>query len=163
MTSVAVRLIPPTGGELLGDPEGVQDRFLVEAADTDGRMSVIEHVMAPSSLAAPMHRHTREDEFSFVLEGRVGAILGDEEVIASTGDLLFKPRGQWHTFWNAGTERARVLELISPAGLEELFRRLDTLDDWPDPSSLAEMADSYGCAIDLDATMPLVEKHGLRF
>jgi len=37
-----------------------------------------------------------------VLEGRVGALLGDEVVYGEPGDLVFKPRNQWHTFWNAG-------------------------------------------------------------
>ena len=46
--------------------------------------------------------HEREDEYSFVLEGRMGAMLGDDVVYAEAGDLVFKPRNQWHTFWNAG-------------------------------------------------------------
>jgi quercetin dioxygenase-like cupin family protein len=53
-------------------------------------------------LAAPLHRQTREDEYSYVLEGRVGALLGEQEGFGEVGDLIFKPRGQWHTFWNAG-------------------------------------------------------------
>ena len=62
--------------------------------------------MPPRALAAPLHRHMREDEYSFVLEGRMGALLGDEVVEAGPGDLVFKPRDQWHTFWNAGDEPA---------------------------------------------------------
>ena len=41
------------------------------------------------------------------------------------GDLVHKPRNQWHTFWNAGDEPCRILEIISPAGFEEFFRELD--------------------------------------
>ena len=80
--------------------------------------------MSPRALAAPLHRHTREDEYSYVLEGRVGALLGDEVLVASPGDLIFKPRNQWHTFWNAGDEPARILEIISPAGFERFFGEL---------------------------------------
>ena len=58
--------------------------------------------MSPRALAAPLHLHTREDEYSYILEGRMGALLGDEVVEAGPGDLVFKPRDQWHTFWNAG-------------------------------------------------------------
>ena len=72
--------------------------------------------------------HAREDEYSFVLEGRVSVRLGDDEHVAEVGDLVFKPRGQWHTFWNAEDEPARLLELISPGGLEELFRAMGTAD-----------------------------------
>jgi mannose-6-phosphate isomerase-like protein (cupin superfamily) len=64
----------------------------------------------------PLHRHNREDEYSWVIEGRLGALLGDEVVIGEPGDLIFKPRGQWHTLWNAGDTPARIRELISPAG-----------------------------------------------
>ena len=77
--------------------------------------------MPPRALAALLHRHSREDEYSFVLEGRVGALLGDEVVYGGPGDLIFKPRGQWHTFWNAGDDAARLLEIISPAGFERYF------------------------------------------
>jgi len=50
--------------------------------------------MSARALAAPLHRHTREDEYSYVFEGRVGALLGDHVVIGSPGDLIFKPRNQ---------------------------------------------------------------------
>ena len=53
--------------------------------------------MSARALAAPLHRHTREDEYSYVLEGRMGALLGDDVVDAGPGDLVFKPRDQWHT------------------------------------------------------------------
>lgn len=48
--------------------------------------------MPPRRLAAPIQKHSREDEYSFVLEGRMGALLGDETVYAEAGDLAFKPR-----------------------------------------------------------------------
>ena len=44
-------------------------------------------------------------------------------VEAGPGDLVFKPRAQWHTFWNAGDEPARILEIIAPAGLRAVLRR----------------------------------------
>ena len=80
--------------------------------------------MPPRALAAPLHRHTREDEYSYVLEGRMGALLGDDVVEAGPGDLVFKPRDQWHTFWNAGDEPCRILEIIAPAGFEGFFEEL---------------------------------------
>jgi quercetin dioxygenase-like cupin family protein len=59
------------------------------------------------TLAAPYHRHAREDEYSYVLEGRMGALLGDDVVYAEAGDLVYKPRNQWHTFWNAAITPCR--------------------------------------------------------
>ena len=118
------RVLGPGDGEIMGAPEGVRDRFMIGAKDSGGGFALVEHLMAPRALAAPLHRHSREDEYSYVLEGRVGALLGDEEVFGETGDLIFKPRGQWHTFWNAGDTPARILEMISPGGLEEAFREM---------------------------------------
>ena len=99
-------------------------RFLIDGAEAGERFAFLEHPMSPRALAAPLHRHSREDEYSFVLEGRMGALLGDEVVEAGPGDLVFKPRNQWHTFWNAGDEPCRILEIISPAGFERYFREL---------------------------------------
>ncbi len=140
---------------------GVTDRFMIDAVDTDGRFALVEHLFAPRALAAPMHRHRDEDEFTYVLTGRIGAVIEGREVEAGPGDLLFKPRGQWHTFWNAGDEPAACLELISPAGLEELFRSFASLPGEPEPEQLAELAAAYGCDIDFPATFPVLERHGL--
>ena len=122
------------GPKIIG-PEDAQDGFLgsigvrcmIDGAEADQRFSLVEHPMSPRALAAPLHRHTREDEYSYVLEGRMGALLGDDVVEAGPGDLVFKPRDQWHTFWNAGDEPCRILEIISPAGFEHFFRELDAL------------------------------------
>src|SRR5205807_7567872 len=99
-------------------------RFMVGGAESGGGFALVEHPMPPRALGAPLHRHSREDEYSFVLEGRVGALLGDEVVYGEPGNLIFKPRDQWHTFWNAGDEPARILEIISPAGFERYFGEL---------------------------------------
>jgi len=93
-------------------------RFMIDGAEADDRFSLVEHPMSPRALAAPLHRHSNEDEYSFVLEGRVGMQLGEDTLVAGPGELVFKPRGQWHAFWNAGDEPARMLEIISPAGFE---------------------------------------------
>jgi mannose-6-phosphate isomerase-like protein (cupin superfamily) len=163
VTAVDHAVIPPDGGDLLGFPEGVQDRFLVEADATGGAVALVEHLIAPRTLAAPVHLHEREDEYTYVLEGRVGALLGSEEVEVEAGGLLVKPRLQWHTLWNPGDRRARVLEVIAPAGIEELFRLLDGLEGWPEPEELEGLAARFGARIDLRATAPLTERHDLSF
>ena len=91
-------------------------RWLIDGFEADERFSLVEHPMSPRALAAPLHLHTREDEYSFVLEGRMGGLLGDEVVEAGPGELVFKPRNEWHTFWNAGDVPCRILEIIAPAG-----------------------------------------------
>ncbi|GAA1646902.1 hypothetical protein GCM10009744_42600 [Kribbella alba] len=161
--AISVRVVGPTDGETMTDPQGRTDRYLIDTADTGGGFSLVEHTLAPHVLAAPLHLHTREDEYSFVLEGRLGALLGDDEVFADAGTLVFKPRGQWHTFWNAGDQPVRLLEIISPGGLEQLFRKLGEPGGEYDPGTLPALAASYGCEVDFERTMPIVERHGLAF
>jgi mannose-6-phosphate isomerase-like protein (cupin superfamily) len=155
------RLLRPDDGRKDPAPGQVTDRFMIDGSDTEQRFALVQHLFAPRALAAPMHRHHLEDEYTYVSSGRIGAVLGDSEVYAEPGDLLFKPRGQWHTFWNDGTEPAEVLELISPAGLETFFRWLDELDGFPDPEVLAEKAGPYRCDVDPEATEALMLRLGL--
>ena len=122
-TATSVKIVGPEDGSegFLGS---IGVRFMIDGSEAGERFSLVEHPMSPRALAAPLHLHTREDEYSFVLEGRMGALLGDDVVEAGPGDLVFKPRNQWHTFWNAGDEPCRILEIISPAGFERFFREL---------------------------------------
>ena len=114
------RKLGPSDGKLV-DLSTIGVRFMAWTEETGGGFSLVEHPMPPRMLAAPVHKHSREDEYSFVLEGRMGALLGDETVFAETGDFVFKPRDQWHTFWNAGDEPCRILEIICPGGFEHYF------------------------------------------
>src|SRR3954453_12459342 len=115
---MSARVVGPEDGKV-GFLGSIGVSWIIDGEDTDRGFSLVEHPMPPHALAAPLHRHNREDEYSFVLEGRMGALLGDDVVEAGGGDLVYKPRGQWHTFWNAGDEPARILEIIAPAGFEQ--------------------------------------------
>ena len=64
------------------DLGGFGVRFLVRGEETGGAFALVEHPLAPRALAAPLHRHSREDEFSYVVEGRMGALLDDRVVEA---------------------------------------------------------------------------------
>jgi mannose-6-phosphate isomerase-like protein (cupin superfamily) len=158
-----IRVLRVAQAELLGPEDGAQDRFLLGGADTNGHVSLVEHHAPPGTLIAPLHRHTREDEFSLVLEGRMGVVSDGEEIEVEAGCLVWKPRNAWHTFWNAGDGPVRILEVISPAGLEELFRTIDGLQAFPDPDELERLAAPYGLDIDMEGTMAVLERHGLRF
>jgi mannose-6-phosphate isomerase-like protein (cupin superfamily) len=159
--SDGVRILGPQDGEFAGKRGVLHDRFLINGHQTDRRFAVVEHLLPPRTLAAPLHRHHHEDEYSFVLEGTLGAQLGDEEVTAHAGYLVFKPRGQWHTFWNAGDVPARVLEIISPGGFERAFRDLDELGGELTPESVSVVGQRYSVDIDFEGTGPIAERHGL--
>ena len=140
-------------------------RFMIDGCEADNRFSLVEHPMSARALAAPLHRHAREDEYSYVLHGKIGALLGDDVVMGKAGDLIFKPRNQWHTFWNAGDEPARILEIISPAGFENFFAKLVDLGGvtQADPNTLGSLCAQYGLEMDPSSVPRLVERFGLRF
>jgi mannose-6-phosphate isomerase-like protein (cupin superfamily) len=139
-------------------------RFMINGEDAGGDFSLVEHPLSPRALAAPLHRHTREDEYSFVLEGRMGGLLGDEVVEAGPGDLVFKPRNEWHTFWNAGDEPCRILEIIAPAGFEHFFEELVAIGGAlkADPEELATLAARYGHELKPETVPELLERFDLR-
>jgi len=131
--------------------------FKISGAETGGAFAVVEHPMDPGRLVPP-HVHQHEDEYSYVLEGTIGARVGDREVIARQGSYLIKPRGLMHTFWNAGPGPARLLEIISPAGIENYFVELAEADD-PAP---AELAAKYGVTYSLEWVPDLVSRFNLK-
>jgi mannose-6-phosphate isomerase-like protein (cupin superfamily) len=139
-------------------------RFMINGEDAGGDFSLVEHPLSPRALAAPLHRHTREDEYSFVLEGRMGGLLGEEVVEAGPGDLVFKPRNEWHTFWNAGDEPCRILEIIAPAGFEHFFEELVAIGGAlkADPEELAALAARYGHELKPETVPELLERFDLR-
>lgn len=156
-----IRMLGPSEGEHVGRPGVLHDRFLVNGTETEGRFAVVEHLLPPRAIAAPLHRHHHEDEYSFILEGRVGVLIDGEERVGAAGDFVFKPRGQWHTFWNAGDAPARILEIISPGGFEQAFRDLDELGGELTPEAVAVVGQRYSVDIDFEGTGPVVERHGL--
>ena len=162
-TAETVKVVGPNDGKE-GSLGSIGVRFMIDGSEADERFSLVEHPISPRALAAPVHRHTREDEYSFVLEGRMGALLGDDVVEAGLGDLVHKPRDQWHTFWNAADEPCRILEIIAPAGFEDFFRELDGLGGAivADPEELARLNARYGLEMRPETVPELLDRFGLQ-
>jgi mannose-6-phosphate isomerase-like protein (cupin superfamily) len=161
---MAAKVVGPGDGKA-GFLGSIGVRFMIDGDEAGGGFSLVEHPMSARALAAPLHRHAREDEYSYVLEGSMGALLGDEVLIAGPGDLVFKPRNQWHTFWNAGDEPTRILEIISPAGFERYFDELVELggSTRAQPEALAELSARYDLEVNPDSIPGLLERFDLRF
>ena len=147
----------------LGPPNRFGVHFKLEEQQTGGSFSIVEHPMGPGIMVPP-HIHTREDEYSYVLEGEMGARIGDEEVHATPGCYVLKPRNIWHTFWNPGREPARVLEIISPSGFEKYFAEMAALTQAgpPDPEAVARLASKYGLTYSMEWVPELKAKYNLK-
>jgi gentisate 1,2-dioxygenase len=85
-------------------------------------------------------------------------------VEAGPGDLVFKPRNEWHTFWNAGDETCRILEIIAPAGFEHFFEELVDMGGvvQASPEELAALNERYGLEMKPESVPELLERFGLR-
>jgi mannose-6-phosphate isomerase-like protein (cupin superfamily) len=164
----APKIVGPRDGKI-GSLGSIGVRFMIDTEETHaGGFSLVEHPMPPRALAAPLHRHSREDEYSYVLEGRMGALLGEQVVYAEEGDLVHKPRDQWHTFWNAGETPCRILEIIAPGGFENFFDELVELGENgpagpPQPEQLAALGARYGVEFDFASIPVLCERFGVTF
>jgi hypothetical protein len=103
------------------------------------------------------HVHLHEDEYSYVLEGTIGARVGDHEVVAGPGSYLIKPRG---LSTHSGTPApARLLEVIAPAGFEAYFAELAEAGD---PGRRQELAARYGVTYSSDWVAGLISRYNLK-
>jgi quercetin dioxygenase-like cupin family protein len=148
-TAPAAKLVEPGQGKTIM-LFAVRFDYKVTSADSGGALAALEVTIPPRTLVKP-HNHSREDEFTVVLAGTVGARVGDRMVEAGAGASMVKPRGTPHAMWNLGPEPARVLEVVSPGGLEDYFEELaPVLRAKAAPSEYDALAERYGLTIQND-------------
>jgi quercetin dioxygenase-like cupin family protein len=139
-------------------------RWGIGADETDGALSMLEVTIPPKTLIKP-HLHTREDEFSLVLAGPIGVRTADDIVEeVPTGSWLIKPRSVPHAMWNVGDTPARVLEVVTPGGLENYFAEIAPIlkehgPQWTQRYNAAARA--YGLDILNDWSDELKERYGI--
>lgn len=123
-------------------------RTRVRGADTDGLLAIGDAHMPPMSAGPSLHVHTHEDEATYVVEGVLTVVLGDERFDVPAGGVAWLPRGVPHTFANLTAEPVRAVGMIVPAGLEGMFAEyaayFDTLQGPPDPVVLDGIGRRYG-------------------
>jgi quercetin dioxygenase-like cupin family protein len=140
----------------------------IAPGDTDSGIAVVEHTLAPESLGAPLHRHSREDEISYVLEGEMSVQQGEEVSTVGAGEFIVKGRNVWHTFWNSGSEPVRFLELIAPGDFANYFEEMAEVwgGGMPDEETMrqiSEIGDKYGNESKPESIPELCQRHGLSF
>jgi len=141
---------------------GVRFRYKVESGDCGGSLAVLEVEIPVKTLVKP-HTHAREDEFSLVIEGTVGARVGDRVLEAGPGTYLVKPRGVPHAMWNAASAPAKVVEILRPGGLESYFEELaPILAQHGTPPEYYQLAENYGITIQDDWIKDLESTYGVK-
>jgi quercetin dioxygenase-like cupin family protein len=143
---------------------GLDIIFKLTSDQTGGALAICEITVEPGRLI-PAHLHDTEDEFSYVIDGRIGVLIGGDEFTADAGCWVSKPRGIPHTFWNPGPSHARMIEIITPAGFENFFREISGIFSAagpPDVERLTTTAARYHHHFRPDLEQPLLAKHNLR-
>ena len=107
-------------GETVRNPVGGIVTFKTTGADSAGRVTTFESVIAPGD-GPPLHVHSNEDEVLYVLEGDFRLQLGDDVHEAPEGTLMYIPPGTPHCFQNAGEHPGRLLVFFTPSGMEHFF------------------------------------------
>jgi len=131
--------------DVLGQPALVK----LAGADTADTVAVV-HVTAPKMTGPPLHRHSREDEWFYVLEGEIVTEVDGKRTTAGAGASAFAPRGTVHTFQNFKDEPAKLLVMVTPAALDRFFEELTEMNkglSQPDFARIAELMTSYGMEI----------------
>ena len=135
--------------------------------ESDSGIAVVEHMLPPKKLAAPLHRHSREDEISYILNGVMGVQEGERVTTVEAGEVAVKGRDVWHTFWNPGTEPLRFLEIISPGEFAGYFKESaeilsdNKISEDETRSRFEELHNKYEFELDPESVPELIERHGL--
>jgi quercetin dioxygenase-like cupin family protein len=117
-------IVMPEEGELI-HAVGDRYRFLATREVTDGRYGIWEAIVPPGG-GPPAHRHTREEEGFYVIEGEVTIHVDGQRVAARAGSFVNMPVGSTHWFRNESDRPARMLVLVAPGGMEDMFRQAGT-------------------------------------
>lgn len=154
-TGVAPIALAPDGGEAIWFMGGLA-LIKSDGETTSGTVAVIEHIGRPGG-GSPLHRHTREDEWFYVIEGELTFWVGGQTTCAPAGSFVYGPKGIAHTFQVTSASPARFLLVTEPAGFERFVRALGTPAEAielppaptgpPDPEHVKAVAAEYGIEI----------------
>ncbi len=122
---------------------GLELEFQVRGDRTAEQLSLASGILGPHRLVPP-HVHDELDEYAYLLEGELGARVGDEEVEVRPGDWLLKPRGIPHAFWNPADRPARTLDVVVPSGFESFFEELAEAIATGDPQQVRARREKLG-------------------
>ncbi len=125
-------------------PEDEIIRILLDGQQTNGQLALLQGQF-PTGAGAPLHRHQREDEVFYVLEGALSTQMGTQRETAPSGTAVFCPRTVPHDFRNDGQQTVQALALIVPAGFENYFADMHKLftQGELDESAMLTLADKY--------------------
>jgi quercetin dioxygenase-like cupin family protein len=114
-----IKILEPNKGKhiaIVGDINTI----LASKEDTGGTYSFIEAKVFPGGGPIP-HIQTREHEGFYVVEGQIIFNVDGQRIEAKPGTFVNIPPDVLHSFKNETNENAKMIIVLSPAGLEQFF------------------------------------------
>ncbi|MEI9971390.1 MAG: cupin domain-containing protein [Ignavibacteriota bacterium] len=117
----------------------------VAGKDTGGNFAIGILTAEPMS-GPPLHMHTREDEWFYILKGEMTFQVGEEQFTAKAGTSVFAPRNIPHTWQNLTTNTVEAIGMVTPARFEGFLMEMARLRP-TDPAEIQRLCDEYGNVI----------------
>jgi quercetin dioxygenase-like cupin family protein len=127
----------------------------ISGSETQGKYAVWEIEVDPQN-APPLHRHSREDEGFYVLEGKFAFPYGNSETNAGKGQFVYAPRGEFHTYKNIGDSPGTLLLVITPADFGNFFKEIGVVVD-----ERASFKQPQITPDDIEKVIKIASKYGL--
>lgn len=140
-------------------------QFKVMRQHTGGAFASVEGTLEPGRIGAPPHRHRAIDEVARVLDGELTILIEDELFRVTTGGWHVRPRGKVHSFWNAGPQPVRFIEMYLPGGHEAYMLELAELlakNQQPPPGALDELGRRHDVEFFWDRLPAIMQKYKVR-
>jgi mannose-6-phosphate isomerase-like protein (cupin superfamily) len=146
--------LPSREGKAVG-AIGLDITTKTDGSSTRGAYSLFEYAIPAGVNGPPPHVHTREDESFICLAGQLEVMLGGETFELNHGDYLLLPRDVVHTFRNPYEQEARVVSVVSPAGLERYYQVLSEMPPGPrDMGKMVAIMAEFGIELRLPGGRP---------
>jgi mannose-6-phosphate isomerase-like protein (cupin superfamily) len=141
-------LFEPGEGEYLhwGGPAAGRVTIMVDPTISGPTgLCVLTQSLDPGSVV-PVHHHERAEQVLFIISGRGQVSLADHQVEAGPGFTVHVPKGVAHSIANTGDEPLSILEITSPPGFQEIFRKMHALSE-PDAEDIARIGAEHDITV----------------
>ena len=115
-------------------------------AETNGAAAIF-HLTVPPMSGPPLHRHSCEDEWFYVLDGTITSEVDGRRIVLEAGGSAFASRGTTHTFQNFSDSTAHLLVMVTPGGFHRFFEEVSSLNKGlpaPDLVRTEQLMNQYG-------------------
>jgi len=125
---------------------GAETVIKLADADTHGAAAIFRQTVPPLG-GPPLHRHSHEGEWFYVLDGKITTEIDGQRNFLRAGDSAFAPRGTVHAFRNFGKSAKNILVLVTPGRFSLFLKEVSALNaglSTPDMAGTNRLMTDYG-------------------